>query len=281
MDARLASPAAAASATLAILLLHVLASPAPMAEAALGVNWGTITYHRLPPKTVASLLADNGIKKVKLFDVDSYTMETLAGTGIEVMIAVNNLLLEPMNDYQTAKAWVRANVTHYLTSTPKDRFTNTTFPALKNIQRALNEAGHGATVKATIPINGDIYYSPWYNPVPSAGRWRDDVASLMSDIVKFYNETGAPFTVNIYPFFSLYDDPNFPIDYAFFEGRAKPVVDGKLSYNNVLDANYDTLLAALRSDGCGDVPIIVERSAGPPTAIGTPMPRSPGDSTLG
>ncbi|KAG0494509.1 hypothetical protein HPP92_005503 [Vanilla planifolia] len=119
MDARLASPAAAASATLAILLLHVLASPATMAEAALGVNWGTITYHRLPPKTVASLLADNGIKKVKLFDVDSYTMETLAGTGIEVMIAVNNLLLEPMNDYQTAKAWVRANVTHYLTSTPK------------------------------------------------------------------------------------------------------------------------------------------------------------------
>ncbi|PKU80296.1 glucan endo-1,3-beta-glucosidase 8-like [Dendrobium catenatum] len=243
-------------------------------NASLGVNWGTITYHRLPPKTVARLLHDNGIKRVKLFDVDPYTMETLSNTDIQVMIAVNNLLLAAMNDYATAKAWVNANVTHYRTHSKvnikyvavgnepflkdyKDRFTNVTLPALKNIQKALDEAGLGEEIKATIPINADIYYSPWYNPVPSAGKWRDDVAGLMSDIVKYYNQTGAPFTVNIYPFFSLYIDANFPSDFAFFDGKAKPVVDGDLIYTNVFDANYDTLLAALKSEGCGDVPIIV------------------------
>ncbi|XP_020586340.1 glucan endo-1,3-beta-glucosidase 8-like [Phalaenopsis equestris] len=244
------------------------------ATASLGVNWGTITFHRLPPKTVARLLHDNGIKKVKLFDVDHYTMETLSGTGIEVMIAVNNLLLAPMNNYATAKAWVQSNVTHYRThyrvnithvavgNEPflkdyKDMFTNVTFPALKNIQRALDEAGLGDQIKATIPLNADIYYSPWWNPVPSAGKWRDDVADLMSDIVKFYNRTGAPFTVNIYPFFSLYIDPNFPADFAFFDGKGKTVSDGDFVYTNVFDANYDTLLAALKSEGCGEVPIIV------------------------
>lgn len=243
-------------------------------EASLGVNWGTITYHRLPPKTVARLLRDNGIKKVKLFDVDRYTMETLSGTGIQVMIAVNNLLLAPMTNYAAARAWVSANVTHYRTDLRvdikyvavgnepflkdyKDRFTNVTLPALKNIQRALDEAGLGGEIKATVPINADIYYSPWYNPAPSGGKWRDDVAGVMSDIVRYYNETGAPFTVNIYPFFSLYIDPNFPADFAFFDGKAKPVVDGDFVYTNVFDANYDTLLAALKSEGCGDVPIIV------------------------
>ncbi|KAK8971084.1 Glucan endo-1,3-beta-glucosidase 8 [Platanthera guangdongensis] len=272
-------PAAVVNWAAAVVAASVifLVSPWTMpVDAAVGVNWGTITYHRLPPKTVARLLADNGIKRVKLFDVDAYTMDTLAGTGIEVMVAVNNLLLGPMNDYAVAEAWVKANVTSYLARPSskvnikyvavgnepflkdyKDRFTNVTFPALKNIQKALDAAGVGDEVKATIPINADIYYSPSYNPVPSAGKWRDDVAGLMSDIVKFYNQTGAPFTVNIYPFFSLYDDPNFPSDFAFFDGKAEPVVDGNLTYTNVFDANYDTLFSALASEDCAGVPIVV------------------------
>jgi hypothetical protein len=39
---------------------------------------------------------------------------------------------------------------------------------LKNVQNALNAANY-SHIKATIPINADVYYSPDYNPVPSAG----------------------------------------------------------------------------------------------------------------
>jgi hypothetical protein len=84
----------------------------PAAEA-LGMNWGTQASHPLPPKIVAQLLQDNGIKKVKLFDADQDTLSALAGTGIEVMVAIPNVMLDSITDYDTAKEWVRRNVSRY------------------------------------------------------------------------------------------------------------------------------------------------------------------------
>lgn len=79
----------------------------------IGVNWGTQATHKLPPDTVVQMLKDNGIKKVKLFDSDDSTMSALAGTGIEVMVAIPNNQLAEMNDYARAKQWVKKNVTRY------------------------------------------------------------------------------------------------------------------------------------------------------------------------
>ena len=80
---------------------------------ALGVNWGTQATHKLPPKIVVQILKDNGIKKVKLFDADRSTMSALAGSDIEVMVAIPNDQLAAMNDYKRAKDWVKRNVTDY------------------------------------------------------------------------------------------------------------------------------------------------------------------------
>ncbi|RRT38302.1 hypothetical protein B296_00048626 [Ensete ventricosum] len=73
----------------------------------------------------------------------------------------------------------------------------------------------------------------------------------------FLSDNAAPYTVNIYPFISLYDDPNFPVDYAFFGGNYVPVIDGTTSYTDMFDANHDTLIWALKKNGCGDLPRIV------------------------
>lgn len=59
------------------------------------------------------MLQDNGIKKVKLFDTDYNTMSALAGSGIEVMVAIPNDMLATMNDYDSAKLWVKKNVTRF------------------------------------------------------------------------------------------------------------------------------------------------------------------------
>lgn len=80
----------------------------------LGVNWGTQATHQLPPKTVVQMLRDNGFGKVKLFDAAATTMSALAGSGIEVMVAIPNDQLETMNDYDAAKKWVKRSVTRYL-----------------------------------------------------------------------------------------------------------------------------------------------------------------------
>lgn len=79
----------------------------------LGVNWGTMATHKLPPKVVVQMLKDNGIQKVKLFDADQSTMSALAGSGIEVMVAIPNDQLSVMNSYKRAQKWVQRNVTRY------------------------------------------------------------------------------------------------------------------------------------------------------------------------
>ncbi|KAJ6747161.1 GLUCAN ENDO-13-BETA-GLUCOSIDASE 5 [Salix koriyanagi] len=134
-------------------------------------------------------------------------------------------------------------------------FLRTTFPALQNVQSALIKAGLGNSVKVTVPLNADVYESS--SDLPSGGDFRADIHDLMLAIVKFLNDAGAPFTVNIYPFISLYTDANFPVDYAFFDGNASPIDDGGTSYTNMFDANYDTLVHALQKNGFGNLPIIV------------------------
>ncbi|KAJ8504166.1 hypothetical protein OPV22_005052 [Ensete ventricosum] len=249
----------------------VLASPA----AALGVNWGTLMSHPLLPTTVVQMIKANGITKVKLFDADSWTVSAFAGTGIELMLAIpNDMLKHISSDYSHAQDWVKENVTKhdydggvnikyvavgnepFLTSY-NGSFMKTTFPALKNIQKALDEAGVGKRIKATVPLNADVYNSPENNPMPSAGDFRSDIHSLMVDMVRFMNSNGAPFVVNIYPFLSLYQNPDFPIDFAFFDGGGRNLNDQGHQYTNVFEANYDTLVWSLKKAGVPDMKVIV------------------------
>ncbi|GER34375.1 glucan endo-1 3-beta-glucosidas [Striga asiatica] len=140
-------------------------------------------------------------------------------------------------------------------STYNGTFESTTFPALQNIQAALIKAGLGNRVKVTVPLNADVYQSP--SQLPSSGDFRPNIRDLMLQIVSFLAQNGSPFTVNIYPFISLYNDPGFPIDYAFFNGYSSPIVDGTRTYTNVFDANYDTLVWALYNNGFPNMTIIV------------------------
>uniref|UniRef100_A0ACD5ZQY0 Uncharacterized protein n=1 Tax=Avena sativa TaxID=4498 RepID=A0ACD5ZQY0_AVESA len=118
---------------------------------------------------------------------------------------------------------------------------------MQNVQAALAKAGLGGKV--------NVYQSP--SGKPSDGDFRDDIHCVMRDIVRFLDSSDAPFVANVYPFISLYLDPHFPLDYAFFQGSSTPVVDGAITYENTFDANYDTLVAALRRNGFPDLPIVV------------------------
>ncbi|XP_072993899.1 glucan endo-1,3-beta-glucosidase 8-like [Typha latifolia] len=240
-----------------------------------GINWGTLMSHPMLPTTVVGMLKANGITKVKLFDADPWTVGALAGTGIETMLAIPNDQLGRMSSkFKHAKKWVENNVTKYdnnggvnikyvavgnepFLKSYNGSFMNTTFPALKNVQRALNKAGVGNRIKAVVPLNADVYNSPGNNPLPSAGSFRSDIRTLMFEIVHYLNSNGAPFVVNIYPFISLYQSASFPIDYAFFDGGSIPVNDKGVKYTNVFDANYDTLVWSLKKAGVPNMKIIV------------------------
>ncbi|PIN13870.1 Glucan endo-1,3-beta-D-glucosidase [Handroanthus impetiginosus] len=236
-------------------------------------NWGTRATHPLPPRIVVKLMKDNGFNKVKLFEADPGALEALGKSGIQVMVGIpNDMLANLASSVRAAEEWVSQNVSYYLSrkgvdiryvavgnepflKTYNNRFTQTTFPALQNIQAALIKAGLGRDVKATVPLNADVYDSG--SGVPSGGNFRSDIHNLMVNLVKFLHDNGAPLTINIYPFLSLDADPNFPVDFAFFDGHATPVVDGSITYTNVFDANYDTLVAALEKNGFASLPIII------------------------
>ncbi|KAK4414931.1 Glucan endo-1,3-beta-glucosidase 5 [Sesamum alatum] len=239
----------------------------------LGCNWGLQATHPLPPDIVVKLMKDNRFNKVKLFEADPRAMRALGRSGIQVMVGIpNDMLAGIAGSVRVAEEWVAQNVSYYLSKqgvdiryvavgnepflkTYNDRFTQITFPALQNIQAALIKAGLGRDVKATVPLNADVYQSD--SGVPSGGNFRPDIHDLMVSIVKFLNDNGAPLTINIYPFLSLYADPHFPVDFAFFDDGASPVVDGSITYTNVFDANYDTLISALEKNGFPSMPIIV------------------------
>lgn len=238
-----------------------------------GVNWGTMSSHLLKPSIVVGMLKDNGINKVKLFDADSSTLKALAGTGIEVMVAIPNNGLSKFSDsYSNAKDWVKDNVTKHLYNGGVDiryvavgnepflkayngSFLKTTLPALQNIQKALKEAGVGDKIKATVPLNADVYES--HSNKPSDGDFRSDLKDVMRQILAVLHNNNAPFVVNIYPFLSLYDNRDFPVDFAFFDGDGNETFDKGHTYENVFFANYDTLVWTLKKNGVPDMKILV------------------------
>ncbi|CAI0628220.1 unnamed protein product [Linum tenue] len=239
----------------------------------IGANWGTQATHPLNPNIVVRLLRENGIQKVKLFDADYDTLRALGKSGIEVMVGIPNDMLAPLAaKMKNAEEWVSKNVSKHITTdnvniryvavgnepflqTYNGTFLSTTLPALQNIQSALIKAGLSNQVKVTVPMNADVYESA--NSLPSGGDFRQDIHDYMIPIVKLLSEYGSPFTVNIYPFISLYIDSNFPAEYAFFDGNASPVNDGGTYYYNMLDANLDTLVHTLQKNGFGNMPIII------------------------
>ncbi|CAN6442247.1 unnamed protein product [Victoria cruziana] len=257
---------------LSVVALAMVGAPTD-ATVTVGVNWGTMASHPLNPDIVVQMLKDNGITKVKLFDADDWTMSMLAGTGIETMLGIPNQQLQRMaKSYGEAREWVKVNVTRFLHSggvnikyvavgnepfleSYNGTFINITLPALQNIQKALDEAGHGDDIKATVPLNADVYDSS--SNLPSAGDFRESIHSLMVQLVKFLHSHKSAFVVNIYPFLSLYQNKDFPFEFAFFDGHSSPINDKDLTYTNVFDANFDTLVWSLRKAGVPDLKIIV------------------------
>lgn len=239
----------------------------------IGVNWGTQLTHPLPAATVVKMLKDNGFQTLKLFDADSSILSALKNSQIQVMVGIpNDMLYTLSNSVQAAEKWVAKNVSAYVSSNGVDiryvavgnepfletyngTFEGITLPALQNIQAALVKAGLSSQIKVTVPMNGDVYKSS--TDVPSQGDFRANIQDRMVEIVKFLNDNGSPFTVNIYPFISLYDNPNFPVDYAFFNGYSSPIDDNGKIYQDMFTANYDTLVWTLQKYGYGNMSIIV------------------------
>jgi hypothetical protein len=134
------------------------------------------------------------------------------------------------------------------------QFQSYVIPAVSNIHQSIVKTNLAKYIKLVVPCNADAYQS---GSVPSQGIFRPDLVQIMTQLAAFLSSTGAPFVVNIYPFLSLYQNSDFPQDYAFFGGSSHPVVDGPNMYYNAFDGNFDTLISALSKIGYGQLPIAI------------------------
>ncbi|KAG5561027.1 hypothetical protein RHGRI_004149 [Rhododendron griersonianum] len=252
-------------------VLAIWSLSATVAESGIGVNWGTVSLHKLSPPTVVDLLRENKIGKVKMFDADPDVLKGLMGSGIQVMVGIPNEMLGLISSSAGASdLWVQKNVSAYLgkgganiryvavgnepfLSSYSGQFQSYVIPALMNLQQSLAKANLAGYVKLVVPCNADAYESS----LPSQGAFRPELTDIMTQIVSLLNSNGSPFVVNIYPFLSLYGNSDFPQDYAFFEGTSHAVTDGSNVYYNAFDGNFDTLVAALSKIGYGQMPIVV------------------------
>ncbi|XP_058735546.1 glucan endo-1,3-beta-glucosidase 8-like [Vicia villosa] len=239
----------------------------------IGVNWGLLSTNPIDPHIVVNMLKDNAIKKVKIFDTDPWILSAFSGTDIEVMVGIPNDQLKKISgDMDEAEDWVKNNVSKHMhdggvniryvsvgneafLTAYNGSFVKTTFPAMENIQKALNNAGLGNKIKVTSALNADVYDTT--TDKPSGGHFRKDIYDAMKQIVKFLDENNSPFLVNIYPFLSLYQNDDFPKDYAFFDSTSRTITDNNERYSNVFDANLDTLAWALKKAGHPKVSIMI------------------------
>ncbi|KAJ8761033.1 hypothetical protein K2173_025740 [Erythroxylum novogranatense] len=254
-----------------IFMSIILSGSFLVAESGIGVNWGSVSFHRLKPSTVVDLMKDNKIEKVKLFDADPDVLQSLVGSGIQVMVGIPNEMLATLSSSTAASdLWVRQNVSRYVVKGGVDiryiavgnepflqsysgQFQSYIMPALLNLQQSLTKTNLAGYVKLVVPCNADAYESS----LPSQGAFRPELTQIITQLVSFLNSNGAPFVVNIYPFLSLYENSDFPQDYAFFEGTTHAVTDGSNIYSNAFDGNLDTLVAALSKLGYGQMPIVI------------------------
>ncbi|KAF2288804.1 hypothetical protein GH714_014274 [Hevea brasiliensis] len=111
----------------AFLCLVVVSGSCLVAESAIGVNWGTLSFRKLNPFTVVDMLKGNKIEKVKLFDADPDVLRALMGSGIQVMVGIPNEMLAAIS-FSTAVSdlWVRQNVSRYVVKGGVD--VSTDFP---------------------------------------------------------------------------------------------------------------------------------------------------------
>lgn len=232
---------------------------APVAMAALGVNYGQVADNLPPPQAAAALLRALNATKVKLYDADARVLSAFAGSGAEFTVGLPDRLVPRLAaDPSAAAAWVRANILPHVPATSITAVTvgnevltgtdgamlRSLLPAMEALHAALAACNLTSRVAVTTAHSLAVLSSSF---PPSAAAFRREVLPYMSPLLGFLARTGAPFLVNAYPYFAYKADPGgVDLGYALFEPN-DGVADAAtgLRYDNMLHAQVDAVRAAV------------------------------------
>ncbi|KAG9440329.1 hypothetical protein H6P81_020494 [Aristolochia fimbriata] len=245
----------------------------------IGVNWGTLGDNLPPPAEVVALLKSKGFTAVRLFEPNAEILTALEGSGLNVVLGTLNQDLEKLaNDPSFAAVWVNAHIVPHAKSVHfqyigagneviPGTLASFVLPAIKNLDAALK------AVNIPIPVTAVVHASVLAasNP-PSQCAFSAEAATAMAPIAAYLEAQKRPLLANLYTYYA-YDPMNVPLDYAMLNSTGVVVRDGRLGYQNLLEAQVDALYSALEKVGAPSVEVVLAET-------GWPSAGRPGVATL-
>ncbi|KAK3130787.1 hypothetical protein QOZ80_6BG0498080 [Eleusine coracana subsp. coracana] len=238
---------------------------------AYGVNYGRIANNIPSPDKVVALLRASKIRNVKIYDADHTVLDAFKGTGLNLVIAINNGLLKDMAANESSSIeWLNQNVKPYL---PETRIVGITVgneilggqdPSLyqplvdsvKNVYNGLKKLHLENKIELFTPHSEAVFATSY---PPSACVFKPELMAYLKPLLDFFAMINSPFYVNAYPFLAYISDPEqIDINYALFKPNPG-IVDPNTSlhYDNMFDAQIDAAYAALQAAGYNNMEVRV------------------------
>ncbi|PON57525.1 Glycoside hydrolase [Trema orientale] len=252
----------------------------------LGINYGQVGNNLPPPDKVLDLLSSLKLTKARIYDTNPTILTAFANSNVDLIVTVENQMLAQLVDPQQALQWVNTHIKPYFPATritgiavgnevftedDTSSFVTNLVPAMVSLHSALAQLGLDTYIKVSTPSSLAILQNSY---PPSAGSFKPEVTTVISQLLKFLQATNAPFWINAYPYFAYKGDPGrVSLDYVLFNpnsGMVDPYT--RLHYDNMLYAMVDAVVFAMARLGYGGIEVRVSEtgwpSKGDPNEIG-------------
>jgi exo-beta-1,3-glucanase (GH17 family) len=242
------------------------------AQSSIGVCNGMGGDDLPSPQDVVQLYKSLGITKMRIYAPNNNVMEALRGSGIGLVLGVENGDIPGLATTQAnAASWVQTNIQPYhpdvnvmyvaVGNEVPDGVAESIVPAMHNIETALAAAGLADGIKVSTCIRLDMITNTF---PPSMGTF---AKPYMGDVAQFLAATGAPLLANVYPYFGYRyraHPDDISVGYATFQpGTTTRDTGNGLTYTNLFDAMVDSVYAALEKVGAPNVSVVVSESGWP------------------
>ncbi|KAD7116913.1 hypothetical protein E3N88_04181 [Mikania micrantha] len=251
----------------------------------LGINYGQVGNDLPPPNKVLQLLKSLKVTKTRIYDTNPNILNAFAGSGVEIIVTVENDMLATLIDPQQALQWVTTRIKPYLPATKitgiavgNEVFTgddmsllDNLVPAMVSIQQALTQLGLQQYVQMSTPSSLAVLANSY---PPSEGFFVPELTTIMTQLLQFLSTTKAPFWINAYPYFAYKDSPEkISLDYALFNPNSGMIdLHTNLHYDNMLYAQVDAVIYAMARLGFRGIEVKVSEtgwpSKGDPNEVG-------------
>ncbi|KAF3631999.1 putative glucan endo-1,3-beta-glucosidase 8-like [Capsicum annuum] len=234
-----------------------------------GITWGRQQSQLLVPSMVIDMLLQNKIPAVRFMSSASDINQIFAATNISISIRITNRTVNRLNKKTLVYEWLEAKIKEPINKGVKiveltvgtEPFSNALYvpkydvvDSISMMRDVLDEMDLGH-VTTTIGHGVDVFN---ISKVPSESGLHDDIKGMMLKLLEFFNKTGSPFVVNMFPLQTVRDVMNYPIEFTFFDNMSNlTITDGNATYTNAVELIYDSVESGIINAGYPNMKIVI------------------------